>query len=153
MNIIDGKEILKQLTSDLILRKILTNSVSSPIEETINIEVIQPLIKVVIASKAKSLTLNKTIEKTINHFEKHHIHSPSKKSDEYYKLSIIIWPLSNESYKVDTNLVSPSKENLFNTSRTIVIDYFVYNSQEKILKSLLSSLKRKEFAKVLEIIE
>lgn len=151
--IVDGQTILKQFTSDLILRKILINSVSKPSIETIAIEVIQPFIKVNISSKDKSLVLDKTIEQTIHHFEKNHIHSPSKKTDAYYKLSITISPLSKESYRVDTNLVSPSKENLFNTSRTIGIDPFVYNTQEKILKSILSTLKRKELAKALEIIE
>lgn len=150
---IDGKEILKQLTSDLILRKILTNSVPKPIQTTYKIEVVQPLILVKLTSKSKSLDLEKTRLQTINFYEKKGIFTPTKKSNTAYSLFIEINPLGSHSYALETKFFNATQQQEYGTSRTIKIDPFVYNTNEKILKSIFNTLKRKELEKVLAIME
>tara|TARA_B100000809_G_scaffold4361_1_gene4605 strand:+ start:27293 stop:28645 length:1353 start_codon:yes stop_codon:yes gene_type:complete len=149
---VDGKEILKKLTTDLMLRKILINSIPEPLKSTIHIEVLQPKINVILSSKDKGLSLEKTALETINHFEKKGINTPLPTEKTFYTLFIEITQIGKEAFKISTKLRSPLKENLYNTMRTINIDPFVYPTQEKMLNSILNSLKRKEFSKTLALI-
>lgn len=150
---IDGKEILKQLTTDLILRKILINSITKPISATYRIDVIQPVIQIKLTSKSKSLDLERIQLQTINFYEKKGIFSPFKKSDSAHNLFIEINPIGSNSFLLKTKFLNTSNQIEYNTGRTIKIDPFVYDTNEKILKSIFNTLKRNELIKVLEIIE
>jgi len=150
---IDGQEILKKLTTDLVLRKILVNTVPKPTSVTLKIEVIQPLIEIRFSSKTKSLGLEKTRLETMNYFEKKGIYQPLGKPAFTYKLYIGINPSTTNSYLIDVKLINPSKKQVYNTIRTVTIDPIVYDTEEKVLKSIFNTLKRKELLKVSDILE
>ena len=151
--IVNGQEIIQSLTTDLLLRKILINTSPKPLKSNVYIEIVQPLIKVAISSKNKGLNLDQTKLQTINYFEKKGVFSPMKSATIYYKIYIEIVEISKESFNIRTKLLSPKEQTIFTKNRVITIDPFVYPTKEKILQSILNSLKRKELSRALEIIQ
>jgi hypothetical protein len=149
--IVDGQEILKRMTSDLILRKILNNSIPKPIVSSFQIDISQPLIDIRFTKNEKSLSIQK--QKVINYFSQKGIELPSKKSDPCYKLEITVTQSGLNSYFLETKLLAPTKQQLYSKARTVTIDPFVYNTEEKIIQSLYNTIKRKELMSVIEILE
>lgn len=150
--VIDGKNVLKQMTTDLILRKIVTNSIPDPLIYSIDIVITQPFINIQFSSPKRELDLKNSKLTTVNFFEEKGIKSSLKSTTNTYQLFLEILPIAKESFKINVKLESPSKEEIYTTSRNIVIDTFVYNTEEKKLQSILNSLKRKEFSKILKLI-